>query len=204
MKQKNGLPAGFPTNKIAYFVTSNVHKFQEARRVLAEYNIATALLRVEAVEIQDGSLENIAKYSVNAAMKKCGFPLFVEDAGLFVEALKGFPGPYSKYVLKTVGLKGVLKLMENIEHRNAYFKSVIVFSNPDEQPVCFIGKVRGKITLKERGTSGFGYDPIFEPEEGNGKTFAEMTITEKNNFSHRAESIKKFAEWLSSVNKRIF
>ncbi len=204
MKQKNGLPAGFPKNKIAYFVTSNVHKFQEARRVLDKYKIATALLRVEAVEIQDDSLEKIAKYSLNDAMKKCGVPLFVEDAGLFVEALNGFPGPYSKYVFKTVGLKGVLKLMENKEQRNAYFKSVIAFSNPDEQPVCFIGKVRGKITLKERGTSGFGYDPIFEPEEGNGKTFAEMTITEKNNFSHRNESIKKFAEWLSSVNKRIF
>ena len=204
MKQKNYLPAGFPTGKIAYFVTSNVHKFQEARRVLAEHKIATALLRVEAVEIQDNSIENIAKYSVNDAIKKCGIPLFVEDAGLFVEALNGFPGPYSKFVFKTVGLKGVLKLMENKEQRNAYFKSVIAFRNPDEQPVCFIGRVRGKITLRERGTSGFGYDPIFEPEEGKGKTFAEMTTIEKNNLSHRAEAIKKFAEWLSSVNKRIF
>ena len=83
----------FPQGKIAYFVTSNVHKFLEARKVLAEYKIATAKLKVEAVEIQDDSLENIAKFSAQDAVKNCGFPVFVEDAGLFVDSLGGFPGP---------------------------------------------------------------------------------------------------------------
>ena len=96
MKQKTNYPTVFPRGKVAYFVTSNIHKFQEARRLLAEHKIATAMLRVEAVEIQDDSLENIAKYSALDAVKNCGLPIFVEDAGLFVEALDGFPGPYSK------------------------------------------------------------------------------------------------------------
>ncbi|MCJ7613573.1 XTP/dITP diphosphatase [Candidatus Bathyarchaeota archaeon] len=204
MKQKTNYPTVFPRGKVAYFVTSNIHKFQEARRVLAEHKIATAMLRVEAVEIQDDSLENIAKYSALDAVKNCGLPIFVEDAGLFVEALDGFPGPYSKYVYNTVGLKGVLKLMENIENRNAHFQSVIAFGSPHEQPTCFVGKVEGKLTRHEQGTSGFGYDPIFAPKEGDGRTFAEMTTTEKNSFSHRAEALRKFAEWISSVNKRIF
>ena len=204
MKQKTNFPAGFPRGKVAYFVTSNVHKFQEARRVLSEYKIATAKLKVGAIEIQDDNLKNIAEASVLDAIKNCGFPIFVEDAGLFIEALNGFPGPYSKYVYNTVGIKGILKLMKNIENRDAYFQSVIAFSSPEEQPICFRGKVEGKISLQERGTSGFGYDPIFEPAEGDGRTFAEMTLNEKNGYSHRAEALRKFAEWYSSGSKRIF
>jgi XTP/dITP diphosphohydrolase len=204
MKQKTYFPAGFPRGKVAYFVTSNIHKFQEARLVLSEYKIATAKLKVGAVEIQDDSLENIAEASVLDAVKNCGLPIFVEDAGLFIEALKGFPGPYSKYVYNTVGVKGILKLMKNIENRSAHFQSVIAFSSPGEQPICFRGKVEGKISLQERGTSGFGYDPIFMPTDGDGRTFAEMTSNEKNGYSHRAEALRKFAEWYSSVNKRIF
>ena len=204
MKQKTFFPAGFPRGKVAYFVTSNIHKCQEARRVLFKYKIATAKLRVGAVEIQDDNLENIAEASVLDAVKNCGLPIFVEDAGLFIEALKGFPGPYSKYVYNTIGTKGILKQMKNIEKRDAYFQSVIAFNSPDEQPTCFRGKVDGKISLQERGTSGFGYDPIFEPTAGDGRTFAEMTLNEKNGYSHRAEALRKFAEWYSSVNKRIF
>jgi len=200
----NKVSASFPRGKVAYFVTSNIHKFQEARRVLSEYKIATAKLKVGAVEIQDDSLENIAKFSALDAVKNCGLPIFVGDSGLFVEALNGFPGPYSAYVYRTVGTKGILKLMKHIENRDAYFQSVIAFSSPEEQPTCFSGKVEGKISLQELGTSGFGYDPIFEPSKGNGRTFAEMTTTEKNEYSHRAEALRKFAEWYSSGGKRRF
>jgi len=204
MKSNTKVSASFPRGKVAYFVTSNIHKFQEARRVLSEYKIATAKLKVGAVEIQDDSLENIAKFSALDAVKNCGLPIFVEDAGLFVEALNGFPGPYSAYVYRTVGNKGILKLMKNIKKRDAYFQSVIAFSSPEEQPICFHGKVKGKISSQERGTSGFGYDPIFGPSKGDGRTFAEMTTAQKNEYSHRAEALRKFAEWYSSGSKRRF
>jgi len=198
----NKLSASFPRGKVAYFVTSNIHKFQEARRVLSEYKIATAKLKVDAVEIQDDNLENIAKFSALDAVKNCGLPIFVGDSGLFVEALNGFPGPYSAYVYRTVGTKGILKLMKNIENRDAYFQSVIAFSSPEEQTTCFSGKVEGKISLQELGTSGFGYDPIFEPSKGDGRTFAEMTTAQKNLYSHRAEALRKFAEWYSGSKRR--
>jgi XTP/dITP diphosphohydrolase len=138
------------------------------------------------------------------AVKNSGLPIFVEDAGIFVKALNGFPGPYSSYVYRTLGTKGILKLMSNIKSRGAYFQAIIAFSNPEEQPTCFIGRVKGKISLKERGTSGFGYDPIFEPSKGDGRTFAEMSTEEKNRLSHRAEALRKFAEWYISGIKRIF
>ena len=196
--------ASFPRGKVAYFVTSNVHKFQEARRILSEYKIATAKLKVEALEIQDDRLENIAKFSALDAVRNCGLPVFVEDAGLFIDALKGFPGPYSKYVYNTLGLTGILKLMKDVTDRSAHFKSVVAFATPDEEPICFVGKVEGKISLQEQGASGFGYDPIFMPLEGEGRTFAEMTAKEKNRYSHRGNALRKFGEWYSSASKRRF
>lgn len=203
MKKQEILPIDF-TRKIVYFVTSNFNKFQEARNLLSKYNISTAMFRIGAIEIQDDKLENIAKYSVQDAVKNCGLPIFVEDSGFFIDELSGFPGPYSKYVFNTIGLNGILKLMENKQNRHAHFQSVIAFGNPDKKPICFIGIVKGKLTLRKRGISGFGYDPIFEPEESDGRTFAEMTILEKNTVSHRGKALRKFAEWISLQNKRIF
>jgi len=187
----------FKNRKVAFFVTGNVHKFNEARRVLAEYKIPTAMLNLESIEIQDDNLENIARTSATDAAKKSNLPVFVEDAGLFIKALNGFPGPYSSYVYRTLGTKGILKILGNEKTRDAYFLSAVAFSNPQEQsePKTFQGRIEGKITREEKGTQGFGYDPIFEPLGRNGKAFAEMTTVEKNKFSHRAQSLRKFAKW---------
>lgn len=190
----------FPLGRVAFFVTSNIHKFNEVRKVLAEYEIATAMLRVEAVEIQDDSIEEIAKASAVNAMKRCGLPIIVEDAGLFIEALKGFPGPYSSYVYRTIGTGGILRLMKNVEKREAYFHSVVAFSSPDEPPRCFHGKAEGKIVKEERGRRGFGFDPIFSLS-GRNRTFAEMTTEEKNRYSHRGQALRKFAKWYTSFFK---
>jgi XTP/dITP diphosphohydrolase len=187
----------FKNRKVAFFVTGTVHKFNEARRVLAEYKIPTAMLNLESIEIQDDNLENIARTSATDAAKKSNLPVFVEDAGLFIKALNGFPGPYSSYVYRTLGTKGILKILGNEKTRDAYFLSAVAFSNPQEQsePKTFQGRIEGKITHEEKGTQGFGYDPIFEPLSGNGKAFAEMTTVEKNKCSHRAQALRKFAKW---------
>ena len=183
---------------VAFFVTGNVHKFHEARAVLSRYNIATAMLNVEAVEIQDDDIKTIAKTSALDAAHNSDLPVFVEDAGLFIKALNGFPGPYSSYAYRTIGTRGILKLMEKVGQRHAYFQSVVAFCNHDEkaEPLCFEGKAYGKLTYEERGSQGFGFDPIFQPVEAeNGKTFAKMTPEEKNRYSHRAQALQKFAEW---------
>jgi len=188
----------FPMGKVAFFATSNVHKFNEARFLLSEFKIAVAMLKVKTVEIQDNDIENIAVASASDAVKKCNVPIIVEDAGLFIKALNDFPGPYSSYIFQTIGTNGVLKLMKDIGNRNAFFHSVVAFCKPKEKPVTFHGKVEGKIVQEERGDSGFGFDPIFAPLKGDGRTFAEMRIEEKNRFSHRAEALRKFAKWYIS------
>ena len=191
----------FPLGRVAFFVTGNIHKFDEARKVLAEYDIAAALLRVKTVEIQDDSIEKVAKASARDAVKKCSLPIIVEDAGLFIESLRGFPGPYSSYVYRTIGTKGILELMKNVEEREAYFYSVVAFSSPDEPLRCFHGRVKGRISREEKGSYGFGFDPIFKPLNCHSKTFAEMTKEQKNKCSHRAQALRKFGEWYTWVSQ---
>jgi XTP/dITP diphosphohydrolase len=192
--------------RIVFFATNNVNKFNEARRVLGEYGIAVGMLRVKTTEIQSDKLKEIAQASVTEAFRNCNLPVIVEDAGLFIEALRGFPGPYAAYVYKTIGNAGLVKLMENVENRNAKFQSAIAYCDGHSAPVCFEGEAVGKITReerKEKGKSGFGFDPIFQPF-GSVKTFAEMTIEEKNGFSHRAKAFRKFAEWYKSYGETFF
>jgi XTP/dITP diphosphohydrolase len=184
-------------SKVIFFATNNFHKFDEARRVLTQHKIAVGMLRVKALEIQSDSLSDIAQASVMDAFERCHLPVIVEDAGLFVNALNGFPGPYAAYVYKTVGNAGLLKLMESVGDSKATFKSVIAYYDEHGAPVLFEGEAAGKISRKERvgnGKSGFGFDPVFQPD-GSAKTFAEMTVEEKNGFSHRANAVRKFAEW---------
>ena len=192
----------FPRGRVAFFVTSNVYKVQEARRVLAEYRVATAILRVEVPEIQDDDTENIAKASAEEAARRSNLPVMVEDAGLFIEGLGGFPGPYSSYVYRTLGTEGVLKLMRGVNQRDAHFRSVVAFCDPGAVLRSFQGRVEGRITWKERGSSGFGFDPVFEPSGSRGRTFAEMTMQEKNRYSHRAKALRKFARWYVSTFRR--
>jgi XTP/dITP diphosphohydrolase len=182
---------------MVFLATGNFHKFDEARRILAEYGISSAMLRVKNVEIQSESLMEIATASAVDAFNRCRLPLVVEDAGLFVDALKGFPGPYAAYVYKTISNPGLLRLMENVKDRKATFRSVIAYHDGKSQPLLFEGEAAGRIAHDEiwgKLRTGFGFDPIFQPL-GSDKTFAEMTIVEKNGYSHRANAVRKFAEW---------
>jgi XTP/dITP diphosphohydrolase len=185
--------------KVVFFATGNINKFNEARSILSQQGIAVGMLRLKGDEIQSDSLKDIAQTSVINAYRRCRLPIFVEDAGLFIDALSGFPGPYAAYAYKTIHNSGILKLMENLADRHARFQSVIAYCDDQTpcQPECFDDECSGEITQTERkqqGKSGFGFDPIFQPTESS-KTFAEMTIEEKNGYSHRAMAIRKFAQW---------
>jgi XTP/dITP diphosphohydrolase len=187
--------------RVVFFATSNINKFNEVRSILRQYDISVGMLKLKGDEIQSDSLKEIAQKSVIYAYKRCQLPIFVEDAGLFINELNGFPGPYAAYVYKTIHNSGILKLMDDKKKRDAKFRSVIGYCDQEtiSEPTCFEGEVNGQITLAERkelGKSGFGFDPIFQPS-GNEKTFAEMTLVEKNRYSHRAIAIRKFAEWYS-------
>jgi XTP/dITP diphosphohydrolase len=184
-------------HKRVWFLTSNKGKFREAQAVARASGLELQMLLAPKVEIQSETLVEIASYAAEEAAGRLGIPVVTEDAGLFIDKLDGFPGPYSSDVFKRLGNNGILKLMQGISHRSAKFSSVAAFSAPSSRSKCFSGTVVGQIGLRPRGTGGFGFDPIFIPRKGDGRTFAQMTVREKNRLSHRAASFRKLSKWLS-------
>ena len=184
---------------ILYFITDNEHKFIEASRVMLEHGIELKMLRGFKVELQGTSLRDIAVIAARRAYLELKLPLVIEDTGLFIKALKGFPGPYSSYVFKTIGVNGILRLMDGIEDRTAIFKTCLACIYPPYELVI-TSEVRGYISDRPRGDRGFGFDPIFIPE-GSTKTFAEMSVDEKNRWSHRAKAFKLLAMKLRNIYK---
>jgi XTP/dITP diphosphohydrolase len=174
------------------FASSNTNKYEEAKKILAEFDIELDFFQTDLVEIQDDSLAKIAVQKALNAYDKCKKPVIVEDDGLFIESLSGFPGPYSSYIFNTIGNNGILKLMG--DNRDAQFVAIIAFCDSSNEPTLFESRVAGTIS-KNIQDGGWGYDPIFIPEKQN-KTYAELT--NKNKLSHRYESLKKFASWFNS------
>ncbi|MEM2239132.1 MAG: XTP/dITP diphosphatase [Candidatus Bathyarchaeia archaeon] len=179
-----------------YFATRNKGKFREAKLIFESLGLKLTMLEADKIEIQSDSLEDIASYAAKELSGRLGFKVVVEDAGLFIRSLNGFPGPYSSYILKTIGLNGVLRLMNGVSDRYAYFLSVVAYAEPGKPAKVFQGRVEGLITSEPRGSGGFGFDPIFQPLEGDGRTFAEMSAEEKNRFSHRAKAFRELAVWI--------
>ena len=174
------------------FVTSNPGKAREAEEILGE-NVER--VDYDYAEIQSDSLVDIAEKGVRECYDELGEPCFVDDSGLFVESVDGFPGPYSSYVYSTLGVDGVLRALDGTEDRSARFDCAVAYHD-GEDVHTFEGTVRGRVTHEPRGDGGFGYDPVFEvSEDEERRTFAEMSPDEKNAVSHRRRAFKAFAEY---------
>jgi len=185
--------------KSLYFITSNVGKYNEAKQSFSDLDINIVQKNIGYPEIQADSLEEVAFYGIDYLKNKLKEPFIIEDAGLFIDAFDGFPGVYSKYVFQRIGCLGILKLFKDFEDedRKAAFKSVYAYYEPKTKPFVFIGECQGEISKKMVGKQGFGYDPIFIPNEGT-KTFAQMDIIEKNKYSHRGKSLEKLKVFLKN------
>ncbi len=199
--RSDGGDATFPSDEeIVWFVTENPNKFKEAKLVLARENIPLRHLKQAKVELQRPNLKEVAKFAVKHVSSSHKGLFLVEDSGLFIEALNGFPGPFSSYTLATIGLRGLLRLMRPVKNRTAYFQSALAVGSPSVKPLIFSGTVHGKISHEIRGREGFGYDPIFVPVNSD-KTFAESGLKLKNMKSHRAKAFRRFSTW---YNSRLF
>jgi len=181
---------------VIQFITTNAGKFQEVAEKLLEANVRIAHLDRGYPEIQTDRLEKVVKYAATVLDEEVKGDYLIDDSGLFIEALKGFPGVYSSYVYRTVGCAGVLKLLEGQTYRAATFETVFLLRQGDRHEV-FHGSCRGTIADRERGKGGFGFDPIFIPE-GETRTFAEMSREEKNAVSHRARAVEALAAYLKA------
>ncbi len=171
-----------------YFVTSNKGKYVEAQAIFGDLEQRD----IGYAEIQADTLEEVALYGMLEVAARLQGPVMLEDAGLFVEALQGFPGVYSAYVQKTIGNAGILRLMEGQKNRSAYFKSVVAYAEPGMETLLFSGEVHGQIGFEARGKKGFGYDPIFYVGD---ESLAELDLEKKNQISHRAISMRALKKW---------
>ena len=167
---------------------SNRHKYLEAEAILGSLGVRLGFLKLSLEEIQSDSIEKIAAKKAKDAFSKCGRSLIVEDDGLFISSLAGFPGPYSSFAFQTIGNRGILRLLRT--RRDAEFVSLVTYCDK-KTTRSFEGKVEGTISEEPRGR-GWGYDPIFVPRNSS-KTFAEAG--NKNQLSHRREALTKFASW---------
>lgn len=188
-------------NKKLIFVTSNKHKFEEAQELFQLHGIVIEQLIPTSPRIQNNDLENIARLALMGEISIINKPMFLEYEGLFIDELNGFPGPISSFVQQKIGNKGILRLMLSVINRSAKFQSVVAFCEPGGEPYFFNGVTNGFIAKEEHGERMFGYDSIFIPSNGDGKTFSEMGIRERNKISHRGIALKYFIDWLINESK---
>lgn len=181
--------------KITY-VTGNWAKIDSARQILEPLGFTVDNIKMETIEIQADDVEEVAKFSASWACQKLNRPVLKNDSGLFVEALNGFPGVYTHYVDDTLGEDGLLKLLEGVENRKAYFKEVLAYCEPGKEPITFIGITPGTIAKVKSGTYGWSWDFIFIPD-GQDKTLGCYPDNERWKF-WSLESYQKLAEYLSN------
>jgi XTP/dITP diphosphohydrolase len=185
------------------FATHNSNKAFEIQKLLPK---DFQVLTLDDIDFQDEIPENESTIEANSAFKaqfifnKFNLNCFADDTGLEIEALNGKPGVYSaRYAGEErnsdANINLVLEELKGVENRNARFKTVITLIIHGEQ-YQFEGIVDGTIIKEKRGSNGFGYDPIFIPENET-RTFAEMNLSEKNKYSHRARALEKMIAFLT-------
>ncbi|MGA2433053.1 MAG: RdgB/HAM1 family non-canonical purine NTP pyrophosphatase [Acidimicrobiales bacterium] len=186
--------------------TANAHKAHEMQAVLADLDV-TLLPRpldVPDVDETEDTLEGNAELKARALVDATGYPALADDTGLFVAALEGRPGVRSaRYAGEEASYDdNVRKLLEELhdvplERRGAEFRTVIVAAYPDRGSLMVVGTLKGSITRSPRGSRGFGYDPVFVPEDET-RTLAEMSPEEKNALSHRGHALRALAYALAT------
>ncbi|PBI88524.1 Non-canonical purine NTP pyrophosphatase [Flavobacterium sp. ACN2] len=187
------------------FASNNKNKIAEIQSMLPE---SIKILSLEDIDCLEDIPETADTIEGNAILKadyvtqKYGYDCFADDTGLEVNALNGEPGVYSaRYAGEQKNaddnMNKLLDALKNEENRNAQFKTVITL-NLNGKQYLFTGIAKGEITLTKTGTNGFGYDPIFKPENFN-ETFAELPLETKNTIGHRGKAVKQLIDFLNTT-----
>lgn len=185
------------------FASNNAHKLGELRGIAGEEWNVVSLAEIgchdDIPETAD-TLEGNALIKARWVKERYGYDCFADDTGLMVDALDGAPGVYSARYAgpghdSVANMKLLLERMADKDNRKAHFSTVIALVMGGEEHV-FEGRVDGTIAREPSGCGGFGYDPVFVPEN-SGRTFSEMTAEEKNSISHRGRATRKLMEFLA-------
>lgn len=175
-------------------VTGNRGKIAEARLALGDDLEAVEL---DLPEIQSGDYLEVLRAKAGEAWRRIGKPLVVEEAGLDLAALNGFPGPLVKWMLQAVGAEGIARTATALKDPRATARCFLLYKDRDREIVAE-GRTGGTLVLPGRGIHGFGWDPVFLPE-GSALTFAELTGAEKGAVSHRGKAWREMAKRLAAL-----
>ena len=159
-------------------VTGNEKKLVSARQFLEPYGIKVDNVKMDTTEIQSDSVEEIAAFSAKEASEKLKCTVLKNDTGFFIEALGGFPGPYTHDVMRQIGTDGILRLMEGKKNRKAYYKEAFAYCEYGKEPVIFTAITEGRLATEKSGKYGLRIDPIFIPK-GHQKTMANYNDDER-------------------------
>lgn len=176
-----------------FFATHNLGKLREFKHILKDI-AEVEQLNDDYAELRSDDPEEIVKEAVKKLAEKYDKAIVAEDSGLFIKSLNGFPGTCSAYIHKRIGLKGIVKLMQGVNDRECEYRSAVGYCEPGKEAVSFLGTEKGTIVDSERGSNGFGHDPIFIPE-GNNKTYGEMEDCEEVK-KFRKIAVLKLVEYL--------
>jgi len=185
--------------KSILFVTANEMKAAEAEEILGKFGISVERTVLEIDEIQEKETEKVAKAKAVEAYKILKKPLIVEDTGLFIGAMNGYPGVLAKHFVKSIGLQGIVGFVRG-KDRSAEAITTVAFCDSEENVKLFSGSVKGKISETVKKGYTFSWDTIFIPD-GHDKTYSELGPAEKNKISQRKKALEKFAEWFISYQK---
>ena len=186
------------------FATNNAHKLQELRQMLGDRYEVLCLTDIgchEDIPETADTIEGNARMKAEYVKKHYGYDCFSDDTGLEIDALGGEPGVYSARYAgpghdSEVNIDKVLKKLDGVKERTARFRTAIVLLQGGEMHL-FEGQVEGVILTERHGTGGFGYDSIFQPIEGDGSTFAQMSPEQKNSISHRGRAVARLVAFLN-------
>ena len=188
------------------FATNNAHKLSEIRHILGDKLEVVSLAEIDChddIPETADTLEGNALLKARYVHERYALPCFADDTGLEVEALGGGPGVHTaRYAYPDrqdpeANTRKLLAELAGKDNRHARFRTAIAYIDEAGEEHLFEGIIRGAITEEKRGNSGFGYDPIFQPE-GHDRTFAELGDDIKNHISHRALACQKLAAFLST------
>ena len=173
------------------FITGNPNKLKEAKEIMPEIEG----LDIDLPEIQELDTKKIIELKLHEAIKqKPGIDLIVEDQSLIIDGMNGLPGPFIKWFHKSLEIEGIYKMALKMGNQNAEARTIIGYCSSKGEIIFFESVVKGKI-VAPKGDIGWGWDPIFK-QNGYKKTYAEMTIKQKNKLSMRKMALEKLKEYL--------
>ncbi len=181
--------------KPIYFITGNKDKLREVRALIP----AVQGIDMDLTEIQEIDAQKIITAKLAAAQKSQSGPFIVEDTSLYLDAMNGLPGPLVKWFVKAVGIEGIYKLTESCKSTRATARTLIGYADENGIVDFFEGSISGTL-VPPRGTDGFGWDAIFQPDSSE-KTFAEMTQEEKSQCSMRKRAVEGLRQYLEQADK---